>query len=176
MEDLGWIPDWAELIKGDPGIQQDAERIIGEVRRRSGRLDVLVANASSYHEAPLLSMSEIQFKDAIEGCIYPVNFIVQAAVPLMRARDRSRIVIMGLAGSSAAKAYTKIAAHAAAKAAVAVLGRSMARELQGSGISVTMVSPGMLDPEDDSSKKRVVDAALRAMEDGSWEFLDIEVK
>jgi NAD(P)-dependent dehydrogenase (short-subunit alcohol dehydrogenase family) len=174
ISDLGWIPDWAILLKGDPGVEGEAERIIGEVRRRSGRLDVLVANASSYHEGPLFLMGDKEFKNAIEGCIYPVYFTVKAAVPLMKERDRSRILIMGLAGACNAKAYTRIAAHAAAKAAVAVLARSMAKDMRGTGIRVAMLSPGMLS-EDVTEKRRVVDAAMGLIDDDPLEFVEIDV-
>jgi NAD(P)-dependent dehydrogenase (short-subunit alcohol dehydrogenase family) len=175
LDDLGWVPEWARLLKGDPGREEDARRLVEEVRERSGRMDVLVANASSYHVGPLMEMEGGEFREAIEGCIYPVHFMAREALPLMKGSGRASLIILGLAGSCNARAYSKIAAHAAAKAAVTVLARSMAKELEGTGISVSMVSPGMLDPNDRSAMVRVADSVMGAISREGLEFVEFDV-
>jgi 3-oxoacyl-[acyl-carrier protein] reductase len=70
--------------------------------------------------------------------------INQALLPMMNL-GWGRIINIGMAGINEIKAYRDVAAHAAAKTALAVLTKSWALELKKDNITVNMVSPGIID-------------------------------
>ncbi|MDG6225131.1 MAG: SDR family NAD(P)-dependent oxidoreductase [Candidatus Thermoplasmatota archaeon] len=133
------------VLHGDPGSETDARSMVEQVENEAGRLDLLVNNASSYFEGSLLDMSECEFRAAIEGSIYPVFFMSRAAIEAMYRRCVGRIVNIGFAGTGMNMGYRMVAAHGAAKTAVAVLTRSLALELKGSGIKMALLSPERID-------------------------------
>ena len=145
--------DGIRIIEGDPGSGSDAERMIDLIRRDAGRLDLLVNNASSYYEGSLLEMSDGDFREAIEGCIYPVFFMSRSAIPLMGSGSGGLIVNIGFSRAEKVRGYRTIAAHGAAKTAVAVLTRSLALETKGSGIKVALLSPERIDMGEEGGRR-----------------------
>lgn len=133
---------------GDPGDPRDASAMVGNIEAETGRLDVLINNASSYHTGPLLAMDDPSLRDSFEGCIYPVLFMTRAAIPLM-ARCKGNVVIIGMAGTGEVKGYREVAAHAAAKTAVNVLARSLSFELDRFEIALSLINPGRISFEKD---------------------------
>lgn len=133
------------VLQGDPGSETDARTMVEQVENEAGRLDLLINNASSYFEGSLLKMREHEFREAIEGCIYPVFFMSRAAIEAMGRGCGGRIINLGFAGAGMNRVYRKVAAHGAAKIAVEVLTRSLALELKGSGIKVALLSPERID-------------------------------
>jgi len=134
----------AELRQVDVSDPDASSELIDEIIRDLGRVDVLVNNASSYHTGPLTSMGIEALKESIEGCLYTSMFPTLAVLPHMIRRGTGRIVNIGIAGSERVREYRTIAAHASAKTALHVLTVSLARELEGTGVSISMVNPGTI--------------------------------
>lgn len=121
----------------------DAARVREAVARAHalhGRLDVVVNNAGY----GLLGAVEEATAEEIER-VFGVNFfgalhVVQAALPLLRARKSGHVVnitsIAGLAPNAGSGFY------AAAKFALEGLSQSLAQEVAPLGIRVTLVEPG----------------------------------
>ena len=104
-------------------------------------LDNLVNNAGHGDFAAFATTSETQFDHLVNVHFKGVFFITQALLPLIA--DGGRIVNFstGLTHLS----LPGYAAYAAAKGAVEVLTRYLAKELGARGISVTAVGPGPMD-------------------------------
>lgn len=70
--------------------------------------------------------------------------VMREIVPAMRAAGRGRIVFFGAAGVDGRAGLRRAPAYFAAKAALASLMRALALELAPDGVTVNMISPGII--------------------------------
>jgi pteridine reductase len=145
-------PGSARAIPADLADVTACERLPGTVVRAFGRLDVLVNNASSFYPTPVGSITPDQFDDLVGSNLRAPLFLAQAAAPELAKREG---LILNIADIHGLRPLGGHAVYSAAKAALVMLTRSLAREL-GPAIRVNAVAPGpVLWPE------QGVDAALR---------------
>jgi len=127
-------------VQGDVRNLEDIGRLFQEVKKRYGRVDILVANAGIAKFAPVTVLSEDLFDELSDILYKGVFFTVQRALPLMP--DGGVIILVGSADSDKqGRIGTSI--YSACKAAVRSLARSLAVELLPRRIRVNVVSPGM---------------------------------
>lgn len=125
-----------------PGDVTDAAVRAGFVdrARELGGLDVLVNNASELGTiGPLMDFEVTRF-----GRVFPVNAgaplaLIQLAVPLLAER---RGLIVNITSDAARAAYAGWGPYGASKAALELLTRTLATELQDRGVSAVIVDPG----------------------------------
>jgi len=121
------------------------EAMVAGVVGRSGRLDILVNNASSFYPTPLGSITAAQWEDLIGTNLRAPLFLSQAALPHLRAGGG---VIVNLIDIHAIRPLRDHPAYGAAKAGLAMLTRSLARDL-APAVRVNGVAPGaVLWPDD----------------------------
>jgi short-subunit dehydrogenase len=110
------------------------------VRRRFGRVDVLINNAGKYFGAPFLATPVADFDRMLSANLRSLFLVSRAFAPAMVRRRRGDIFNMGsVAGIAAlpgAPAYT------AAKYGVAGLSTAMRAEFRDKGVRVCCVHPG----------------------------------
>lgn len=129
----------ALVVRTDVSIQSDCERVVAEAVTRFGALDVLVPNAgvsmwSRFDEVRDLSIYETLMRVNYLGCVY----LAHAALPHLK-RTRGQIVaVASLAGLAGVPTRT---GYAASKHAVIGFFDSLRIELEGTGVSVTVVAP-----------------------------------
>ena len=133
----------ADLL--DP--EQDS-RLISAVTNWAGRLDCLVNNASSFYPTPVGSITEDHWEDLIGSNLKAPLFLSQAAVPQLQKHTG---VIINIVDIHAQRPLRNHAVYGPAKAGLAMLTRSLAKDL-APHIRVNGVSPGaILWPEDGMS-------------------------
>lgn len=103
-----------------------------------GRLDVLVNNASSFYATPLGTISLAQWNDLIGTNLQAPLFLAQAAAPHLR---QSQGLIVNMIDIHAQRPLPAHPLYSTAKAGLAMLTRSLAREL-GPQIRVNGIAPG----------------------------------
>ena len=119
--------------------------LVDVVVRRYGRLDVLVNNASTFYPTPVGNITPAQWDDLAGSNLRAPLFLSQAAVPELRA---ARGLIINMVDIHGARPLREHTVYSAAKAGLAMLTRSLAREL-GPDIRVNGIAPGpVLWPED----------------------------
>jgi pteridine reductase len=148
--------DSAAAFAADLSSAAAPETLIGAVLGRFGRLDVLVNNASSFYPTPVGGITLAAWDDLMASNLRAPLFLAQAAVPALRERRGLIINIVDIHGLRPLKGYP---VYSIAKAGLAMLTRSLAREL-GPGVRVNGIAPGpVLWPEsgvDEALKREIV--------------------
>lgn len=132
------------------------DELVRGVVASAGRLDFLVNNASTFYPTPIGSISEEQWHDLIDSNLKAPLFLAQAAYPHLKA---SRGAIVNIVDIHAQRPLRNHPVYGAAKAGLAMLTRSLAKDL-GPEIRVNGVSPGaILWPESgmpESTRKSII--------------------
>jgi pteridine reductase len=121
-----------------------------------GRIDVLVNNASTFYPTPVGDITAAQFDDLIGTNLRAPLFLAQAAAAELRLREGLIINIADIHGLRPLKRHP---VYCAAKAALVMLTRSLARELAPQ-VRVNAVAPGAVlwpaDAVDAELQRRIV--------------------
>ena len=105
----------------------------------------LVHTVGDFSEVPLLETSEHTYRHLFESNVTTAFHVVQALVPAMMAAGRGRVVLFAAAGADRQRGMLRAPVYFAAKAALIQLARSLALETAPSGVTVNVVSPGLID-------------------------------
>jgi NAD(P)-dependent dehydrogenase (short-subunit alcohol dehydrogenase family) len=146
IEGLGRKALALQLDTGDVTAFTTFAATLGAALRASfGRetFDHLVNNAGQGVHASIAETTEQQFDSLVNVHFKGVFFLTQALSPLIS--DGGRIV--NLSTGLTRFSYAGYAAYAAAKGAVEVLTRYMAKELGPRGIAVNVVAPGAIETD-----------------------------
>lgn len=104
------------------------------------RLNYLVNNAGTAHQAPISDVTEADFDALYRVHVKGVFFLTQRLLPLLADGGRIVNISSGLTRFS----FPGSAAYATMKGAVEVMTRYFARELGTRGITVNTVAPGAI--------------------------------
>ncbi|HEX3603609.1 MAG TPA: pteridine reductase [Steroidobacteraceae bacterium] len=122
------------------------DKLIAATLIEFGRLDILINNASSFYPTPVGEITAPQWDDLIGSNLKAPLFLSQAAAPSLRAQRGLIINMVDIHALRPLRAHT---VYSVAKAGLAMLTRSLAREL-GPEIRVNGIAPGpVLWPEGD---------------------------
>jgi 3-oxoacyl-[acyl-carrier protein] reductase len=136
----------ARAFKADVRDEAEVDRLVGEVEKAFGGVDVLVVNATG--PQPLLSIEQQTWQsylDQLEFFVKSPLLLLKRVLPGMRARGFGRIINIG--SEVMELGNPRFANYVAAKGAQLGLTRSWARELGPSGITVNLVAPGWIPVE-----------------------------
>jgi NAD(P)-dependent dehydrogenase (short-subunit alcohol dehydrogenase family) len=135
----------AAALRLDTGEIRAFDGFVAEVRKTlqswgRERFDYLVNNAGNSLHAAFAETTEAQFDEVFNVHIKGVYFLTQKLLPLMN--DGGRIV--NISSGLARFALPGSSAYGAAKGAVEVLTRYLAKELGPRGITANVVAPGAI--------------------------------
>ncbi|HEY2425403.1 MAG TPA: SDR family oxidoreductase [Pseudolabrys sp.] len=151
----------AEAIRADISKQPQVRRMFDSIRKRAGRLDILVGNAGIAPIAnELVRVTPKMWNETFSVNVTGAFLCAQAAVPLLRRSKGGRMIFIG---SAASRLGGTIGPHyAASKAALSGLVEYLSRALGRYAITVNIVEPGFVATELSSSLHRGA-ANVRAM-------------
>ena len=121
----------------------DREAVFEAVRRAHehfGRLDVVVNNAGYGQFGMVEELSEQEARDQIETNLFGALWVTQAALPFLREQGSGHILQVSSIGGISA--FQGIGMYHASKWALEGISQSLAQEVQGFGIHVTLIEPG----------------------------------
>jgi NAD(P)-dependent dehydrogenase (short-subunit alcohol dehydrogenase family) len=134
-EENGWV-------EGDVGSETDVKRAVKQVVDSHGRLDHLVHCAGVTRDGVIWKMDAADWDLVQQVNLRSAFLLLREVIPVMRARDGGRVVLLGSINGSRGKFGQT--AYAASKAGLIGLAKSAAREAGRFGIRVNVVEPGMV--------------------------------
>jgi NAD(P)-dependent dehydrogenase (short-subunit alcohol dehydrogenase family) len=105
-----------------------------------GRLDVVVNNAGYGQFGLVEELSEAEARQQIETNLFGALWVTQAALPYLRAQGSGHFIQVSSIGGISA--FPNIGMYHASKWALEGISQSLAQEVAGFGIKVTLVEPG----------------------------------
>jgi len=125
-------------IQGDVSNLSDLDRLLAQIKREKGRLDIVFANAGTAKYASLGEITEDLYNQIFDINVKGVLFTVQKALPLLP--DGASIILN--ASIVASKGLASNSVYSASKAAVRSFARTWTTDLKARRIRVNAVSPG----------------------------------
>jgi NAD(P)-dependent dehydrogenase (short-subunit alcohol dehydrogenase family) len=139
----GGRPPEVLAVRGDVGDAEHAERLVWLGRRRFGRIDVLINNASTLGASPMPRLDALDpqvFDEIVRTNVTAPLRLIQLVLPRMKARGAG--VVINVTSDAAVEAYPGWGGYGASKAALEHLTRILAAELDGTGVRAYLVDPG----------------------------------
>ncbi len=113
---------------------------VDEAAGRAGRIDVVLNNAGYGLAGGVEEVGEQQAREQLDVNFFGVLWVTQAVLPVMRRQGSGHLLQMSsIAGLTT---YPNLGLYCASKWAVEALSETLAREVAGFGIRVTIVEPG----------------------------------
>ncbi len=134
-----------ELYFGDLTDEAEAEAAVQAVEERFGRLDILVNTVGPLVTKPWTQLTGADWESMFRGNLLASFYTMRAALPGMKKRGFGRIINLGFGRVEHAAAFPTVTAYAAAKSGLLTLTRTAASTEAGTGVTINMVSPGLIE-------------------------------
>lgn len=139
--ELGGVAVTADIARHD-----EAVRAVGEAAAALGGLDLLVNNAGVMRPGPVGAGSYSDWREMFDVNVLGLLSVTQAALGHLRARAPADLVnISSMSGRRVPSASGGV--YSATKHAVHAVSQGLRRELHGTGVRVSVVSPGFVDTD-----------------------------
>lgn len=137
-------PDSSHIsYQGDVSNTEEVERILEDIFRQYGKIDVLVNNAGITKDNLMLRMSLEDFRDVLDVNLVSAFYLSKLVSKQMLKKRQGKIInissISGIHGNAGQANY------AAAKAGLIGLTQTMAKEFASRNILVNAVAPGFIE-------------------------------
>jgi NADP-dependent 3-hydroxy acid dehydrogenase YdfG len=133
--------DRALAVRCDVKSWDDQEAAVARAIDAFGRLDAAFANAGFGAKRGFLEETPELWRDMVLTNVYGAALTVRAAIPVLR-ETRGHLL---LTGSVAGRVALPGSLYSCTKWAVTAMAEAARQELEGSGVRVTLVEPGMVD-------------------------------
>lgn len=135
----------AEAIQCDVSDFTQCQKMIEDVHKRYGSIDVLVNNAGITRDGLVMAMKEEEFDDVIatnlKGTFNCIRFVSRIMMKQRYGKIINMSSVSGVAGNAGQVNYS------AAKAGVIGITKSMARELASRNVNVNAIAPGFIETD-----------------------------
>jgi 3-oxoacyl-[acyl-carrier protein] reductase len=153
------------VFRADLTKKAQAAGLIKKVEERFARIDVLVNNVGPFLVKPWDQLEVADWERVLRGNLLGPYFCMKAVLPGMRKRKWGRIVNIGYSRAEHLGAFPTIAPYAVAKTGLLTLTRTAAASEVANGITVNMVSPGLMRGGALPPKKNISESQLGTFED-----------
>ena len=134
----------ALAVPGDVTDEADIVVAIDTIVGAYGRLDVVIANAGFSVAGRIATLSAEDWRRQLDTNVVGAAITARHALPHL-VRTKGRIAMVG--SVSALLPTPGMAAYTASKYALRAIGQTLAMELEGTGVTCTLVHPGFVESE-----------------------------
>lgn len=132
-------------FQADLGTESGAGDLISRVEAEFGQLDILVNNFGPMQVKPWQEVSHDEWERILRLTLLSALHCMRGALPGMRERQWGRIVNIGYSRVEQLTSFQTITPYAVAKTGLLILTRSAAVSEAPAGVTINMVSPGLLE-------------------------------
>ncbi|MFQ6049542.1 MAG: beta-ketoacyl-ACP reductase [Candidatus Paceibacterales bacterium] len=132
----------AKYFFADVSKLEEAEKMVKDIKREFGRLDVLVNNAGICQDKTLAKMTKEEWQRVIDIDLTGVFNCTKASLPLIIQNQGKIISISSLVGQRGNFGQTN---YAAAKAGIIGFTKALSKEVGRFGVTVNAVAPGFIE-------------------------------
>jgi len=118
------------------------DRLVEATLQHYGRIDVLINNAGVIQVGPVGAMTLQDFRTAMDVMFWGGVYTTFAALPQMLERGEGRVVNITSIGAKVSVPH--LTPYSCAKFASAAFSEGMRAELQGTGVKVVTIAPGLM--------------------------------
>jgi 3-oxoacyl-[acyl-carrier protein] reductase len=129
----------------DVAVPAQAEKLVQDVVKKFGRLDVLFCNAGGPPATPFKDQPADAWQKAIDLNLLSTIHLARAAVPIMRKAQWGRIIC--LTSIAAKQPLPGLILSTTARAGVLGFAKALADEVATDGITVNSICPGFIATE-----------------------------
>lgn len=133
--------DRALAVPGHVASWEDQEAMVARVLERFGRLDVTFANAGFGAQRGFETETPEFWREMVLTNVLGVAYTIRATLPAMRESTGHYLITSSVAGRRPLTGSL----YSATKHAVTAMGEALRQELNGTGVRVTLIEPGMVD-------------------------------
>ncbi len=136
----------AQKIGAKTIVQADVTKLneVQKMFKKIGRVDVLINTVGDFIWKPLADTSEEEFVSVLNSNLLSAWYCTKVALPAMRKQKYGRIINFGSAGCDQITTRPMTTPYYIAKTGLLMLTKSLARELANTGVTVNIISPGIL--------------------------------
>ncbi|MDK3156757.1 SDR family oxidoreductase [Kamptonema cortianum] len=141
-------PDYLETahtFQADLSDQTEAAATVANCVDQWGRVDALINNAGVYHEKDLFSLTGQEWFEGLNTTATACFFMTRAALPHLRRSNLRRVINIGDSSAERLSKRNLAVSYHIGKTGVLLLTKSFAAAEVAHGVTVNMVSPGMLE-------------------------------
>jgi NADP-dependent 3-hydroxy acid dehydrogenase YdfG len=131
----------ALALRCDVTSWEDQERMVAAALEAFGRVDVTFANAGFGARRGFENETPEFWREMVLTNVLGVAYTIRATLPAMRDSTGHYAITSSVAGRRPMQGSL----YSASKFAVTAMGESLRQELNGTGVRVTVVEPGMVD-------------------------------
>jgi len=148
----------AECFRADLTKERQASAMVRKVEEKLGKVDILVNNFGPILVKSWEKVTSSEWDFVLNGNLASALFCLKAVLPSMRKRKWGRIINLGYSRAEQLVAFSTITPYAIAKTGLLILTRTVSASESERGITVNMVSPGLIEggilPKDKSISEK----------------------
>jgi 3-oxoacyl-[acyl-carrier protein] reductase len=134
------------LVRGDVSDEAEVARIVSEIAKTLGPVDILVLNATpAQPQKPIEEYDWAFYQQMLDFFVKSPYLLSRACLPHMKAQRWGRIINIG--SEVVARGVPNFTAYIAAKGGQNGFNRGLATEVAKWGITVNMIAPGWIPVE-----------------------------
>lgn len=160
VEEISAFGGKANAVPGNVSDPAESARVVNEVVRHEGKLNILVNNAGITRDSLLVRMKDSDWEEVLNVNLRGVFLTTREAAKIMMKQKEGSIInissVVGVMGNPGQANY------AASKAGVIGFTKAVARELAGRNITVNAVAPGFIETDMTRKLQENVKSALMA--------------
>ena len=135
-------PSGVKYFLADVSKLEEVEKMIQDIKKEFGRLDVLVNNAGITQDKTLAKMTKEEWQKVIDVDLTGVFNCTKAALPLIIQNQGKIVSLSSLVGQRGNFGQTN---YAAAKAGIIGFTKALAKEVGRFGVTVNAIAPGFIE-------------------------------
>jgi 3-oxoacyl-[acyl-carrier protein] reductase len=132
-------------ISADLTEEKEAQELIQRSGERIGDIDILINNYGPILIKPWEKLEPEDWDHMLNGNLKSAFYCTKAVLQGMRKKRWGRIINIGYSRVEQLVAYQRILPYAIAKTGLLLLTRSVGASVAADGITVNMVSPGLME-------------------------------